>query len=164
MYTQLYTLEEIMEFATKWAIGGVKHGIGGPFGACICKHVEDNKYEIISLERNTVVSTLDPTNHAEMNAIRKACQLLDTFDLSDCVLVTTGQSCDMCKSATIWANIKTVYYGTTYEDATEIGFRDDHINKHIKGEIKILDEIPLRRDIAIKCHEAWKKKEDKVQY
>lgn len=161
---ELYTIREIMELATNKAMQGVRNNIGGPFGACVCRYAEKGMFEIISLECNTVVSTLDPTNHAEMNAIRKACNILGTFDLSDCVLVTTGQSCDMCKSATIWANIKTVYYGTTYEDAANIGFRDDHINKHIKGEICMLQEMSYGREIAIQLHNEWLNKIDKVEY
>lgn len=161
---QTYSIKEIMELATQKAMQGVTENIGGPFGASVCRYVSEGKYEIISLECNSVVSSLDPTNHAEMNAIRQACKVLNTFDLSDCVLVTTGQSCDMCKSATIWANIKTVYYGTTYQDAAKIGFRDDHINRHIKGEISMMDEIPYGREIAIALHEAWADKMDRVDY
>ena len=160
----LYTLEEIMTLCTQKTLINVDRGIGGPFGASVCRYVEDDLYEIISIETNTVISTNDATNHAEMNAIRKASKVLGRFDLSDCILVTTGQSCDMCKSATIWAGIKTVYYGTTYEDASSIGFKDEHINKHIKGEINILNEIPCYRHIAIECHEAWKEKQDRIQY
>ena len=73
----LLTMTELMEMCTKHAIDGVNNDIGGPFGACICRHYksevsDENLFELISLARNTVVSTNDPTNHAEMNAIRQA--------------------------------------------------------------------------------------------
>ena len=95
---------------------------GGPFGACI---VKDDK--IIGEGRNTVLKDHDPTAHAEVNAIRNACKKLGTHDLSGAVVYTSCYPCPMCMAALIWANIKTVYYGNTKEDANDIGFRDDFI-------------------------------------
>ena len=163
----LVTLQEAMVLATDYAVSGVNNNIGGPFGAMILKkqhYCSEHLYEVVSLARNTVVSTLDPTNHAEMNAIRQACELLGTFDLSDCILITTGKSCPMCASAIMWANIKKVYYGTTYKDAELIGFRDKHIHDHLKGEIKLVEEIQFNRDYALNCHKAWADKNDRVLY
>lgn len=74
----------------------------------------------------------DPTAHAEVNAIRLACQKLGTYDLSGCVLYATGYPCPMCLSAIMWANIKEVYYGTDLSDAEKIGFRDDFIYDFIR--------------------------------
>lgn len=159
----LYDLKELMNLCTDFAISGVNENIGGPFGAAVVEKVDD-KYKIISLARNTVVSTNDPTNHAEMNAIREACKVLNTFDLSDYELITSGQSCPMCLSAIIWANIKTVYYGTDYIDAENIGFRDKHIYEHLNGKILAVKEVQVYRDIAIKCHNVWEIKVDKVDY
>lgn len=162
----LVTLEEAMILATDYAIEGVKNDIGGPFGAVILKKYcnSSDLYTVISLARNTVISTLDPTNHAEMNAIREACNKLNTFDLSGCILVTTGESCPMCRSATIWANIKEVYYGTNYIDAELIGFRDRHIQEHLIGNVKLMEETELLRDYALKCHNAWIHKKYKTLY
>ena len=101
---------------------------GGPFGAVI---VKDGK--IIARGHNEVLKNNDPTCHAEMQTIRAACEALGTFDLSGCELYTSCYPCPMCLSATIWANIKVVYYGNTAKDAADIGFRDDYIYDFIKG-------------------------------
>ncbi len=100
---------------------------GGPFGAVI---VRDQ--EVICAAHNMVLPNLDPTAHAEIIAIRKACKVLATCDLSDCTLYTSGYPSPMCLSATIWANIKEVRYGNTPKEADRIGFRDDFIYKFIQ--------------------------------
>lgn len=102
--------------------------IGGPFGAAIVKDGE-----VIVITSNTVLQDNDPTAHAEMNAIRKACKILGTYDLSSCELYATGYPCPMCLAAIIWANIKTVYYCNDVHQAEEIGFRDDFIYSFIKS-------------------------------
>ena len=104
---------------------------GGPFG---CAIVKGNK--IIAKGHNTVVQSKDPTAHAEINAIRKACKELDTHDLTGCVLYTSAEPCPMCLSAIIWANIKEVYYANTKEEVDEIGFRDDDIYDYLQGKNK----------------------------
>ena len=102
-----------------------------PFGAVI---VKDGK--IIAKAHNTVVIDNDPTAHAEVNCIRKACKELSTFDLSGCVLYTSCEPCPMCLNSAKWANITEVYYAATRDDADAIGFRDrvfyeeDVINLH----------------------------------
>lgn len=128
-------------------------GIGGPFGACIVKNGE-----VIAVASNTVLRDKDSTCHAEMNAIRKACKILDTYDLSDCVLYTTGYPCPMCLSAIIWANIKTVYYGCRAKDAEYIGFRDDMIYRYINGiEKGILNVEQLNRKDCLQLFENYTK-------
>jgi guanine deaminase len=100
---------------------------GGPFGAVI---VKDNK--IIARAHNTVVESNDPTAHSEVNVIREACKVLNTYDLKDCTMYSSCYPCPMCMSAIIWANIDKVYYGCTKEDAASIGFRDDMIYEYLK--------------------------------
>ena len=96
--------------------------------------------EIISVASNTVLEDNDPTAHAEMNAIRKACKKLGTYDLTGCELYATGYPCPMCLSAIIWANIKKVYYCNDVRQAKDIGFRDDFIYEYIKnGDPNVLD-------------------------
>lgn len=102
---------------------------GGPFGAVI---VKDGK--IITSAHNTVIKSMDATAHAEINAIRKASKILNTNDLSGCVLYTSTEPCPMCLSAIIWANIKDVYYLNTRKDADDIGFRDNVIYEYINGK------------------------------
>ena len=160
----IYTLEKIMLMCTIFAKAGVKKNIGGPFGAAIVKPVKNNKYKVVSIARNEVISTNNPTAHAEMNAIQIACKKLNTFDLSGYILVSTGQSCPMCLSAAIWANIDKIIYGTDYLDAEAIGFRDKHIHEHINGKIEAIKEEQQYRDIAIICQKEWRNKIDKINY
>ena len=124
--------------------------VGGPFGAVIT----DKNDNVIAVSSNTVLGSCDPTAHAEINAIRKAGQVLGTHDLSGCKIYATGYPCPMCLSAIIWANIKEVYYGTDLIDAEKIGFRDDFIYEYFKGNNKdVLNIKQLERD---KCLELFK--------
>lgn len=112
-------MNRFMELAIKEAQEGIHNGDGGPFGAVIVKNGK-----VVGKGHNMVVACNDPTAHGEMEAIRDACQRLDTFDLTGCELYTTSEPCPMCKCAIMWANIKKVYYGCTVNDAENIGFRD----------------------------------------
>lgn len=139
---------EMMKIAVSRAEStGLQLGMGGPFGAII---VKDNA--VISLESNSVLSSHDPTAHAEINAIRAAGKVLRTHDLSGCELYTTCYPCPMCLSAIIWANIKKVYYGCTSQDAANIGFRDDFIYKFIesgRSDSSVLDLTEIHRDVCL---------------
>lgn len=132
--------EQIMNLAIEKARNNMNNNLGGPFGAAITKNGE-----LICVTSNTVLANQDPTCHAEMNAIREACKILKTHDLSDCELYATGYPCPMCLGAIIWSNIKTVYYGSNLEDANDIGFRDDFFYELIKNnnlkEILNLEEL-----------------------
>lgn len=116
----------IMNKCAKDATFTSKHNIGGPFGAAI---VKDGK--TICVRSNSVLSTHDPTAHAEINAIRAASLELKTYDLSGCELYATGYPCPMCLGAIMWANIKKVYISGTLEDAENIGFKDKFIYETI---------------------------------
>ena len=135
---------------------------GGPFGAVI---VKDGK--IIARGHNEVLKNNDPTCHAEMQTIRAACEALGTFDLSGCELYTSCYPCPMCLSATIWANIKVVYYGNTAKDAADIGFRDDYIYDFIKGNCTdkgVMKISPLNREETIVTYKKFMDKNDKELY
>ena len=101
---------------------------GGPFGAVII----DKSGKVIVKASNQVLKKNDPTAHAEVEAIRKACKKLKTHDLKDYIIYTTCEPCPMCLSAIIWSNIKEVYYGANKKDAAKIGFRDDYIYDYLK--------------------------------
>jgi len=120
--------QEILLKAVGKARQTVNSNLGGPFGAAIVD--EAGK---IFLASNTVLGSNDPTAHAEVNAIRKACEEKQSHDLAGCTLYTTCYPCPMCLAACIWANIKEVHYGCTAEDAEKIGFRDDYIYDFIEG-------------------------------
>ncbi len=91
--------EYFMQKAIELSIESVMSG-GGPFGAVIVKDGE-----IISYSSNSVTLENDPTAHAEVNAIRKACKVLNTFSLEGCDLYTSCEPCPMCLSAAYWNSI-----------------------------------------------------------
>lgn len=151
-----------MQIAAHEAARNLDTGEGGPFGAVVVKDGE-----VVGQGRNQVLAAHDPTCHAEIQAIRSACRALGTHDLSGCTLYTSCYPCPMCLSAAIWANIQTVYYGNTAEDAGAIGFRDDFIYRFI--EDKCRDESVLRleqqsREITIKAFQVFQEKTDKALY
>ena len=151
---------KFMMKAIELSIKSVDSGTG-PFGAVI---VKDNK--IISEGFNIVTSSNDPTSHAEIVAIRNACNSLNNFVLKDCDLYTTCEPCPMCLSAIYWARINKIYYANTRTDAKKIDFSDamiyEELNKNIKDR-----NIPMNqmmRDEALKAFDMWDKKVDKVKY
>jgi len=152
---------QFMKVAVQEAMDGVEKGHGGPFGAVI---VKDN--EIIAQAHNEVINNNDPTDHAEMIAIRRAAKKLGRFDLSDCELYTSCEPCPMCFSAIHWAKIKRVYFGCTKDDAAKIGFDDKYIYDVIKGvaEHKKVEFEQKDRKICLEPFKEWKAKDDKVQY
>lgn len=159
-------MENINKIAMKKAIEESKANLsnnyknGGPFGAVI---VKDGK--IVCSAHNTVIESNDPTAHAEVNAIREACEKLNTHDLSGCVLYTSAEPCPMCLSAIIWANIKIVYYANTKKDADEIGFRDDMIYEYLKGKDEQIIEVRrIESEEALEVFKEFKKLEDKIMY
>ena len=135
--------------------------VGGPFGSVI---VKDNK--IISEGSNKVTSSNDPTAHAEIVAIRNACQELKTFDLLGCEIYTTCEPCPMCLSAIYWSKIDRIFYANTREDAKNIDFDDSFIYLEIPKKIgdRKIKMIQMLRDEALKAFEIWDKKVDKIKY
>lgn len=139
-------MNKYMKAAINEAYKGIKAGHGGPFGAVI---VKDGK--IIARGHNHVVSNNDPTCHGEINAIRKACKKLKTFDLTGCDLYTSGEPCDMCLCASMWANIKHIYWACSIEDNGMIGFRDDKFGKIFDARSKLQDYLTcIDRDAGLK--------------
>lgn len=154
--------EEYMKITNELALENkVNHfKDGGPFGAII---VMDGK--IVGRGKNSVLINNDPTAHAEVCAIRDASKNLGTHDLSGAILYTSTYPCPMCLSATIWANIKTIYYGNTKEDAADIGFRDSQIYDFINGIDKtLLQTININRDITLEAFHDYKSDEESVLY
>jgi len=125
-----------MEKAVRLSYDNVLQGKGGPFGAVI---VKDGN--IISTGKNSVVQIHDPTAHAEIMAIREACQKLSSHHLEGCEIYSSTEPCPMCYAAIRWAKIKTIYYANTRHDAADIGFNDK----------QIYDEIENRSQGLIHC-------------
>ena len=142
-----------MHLAIERARETMNKGLGGPFGAVV---VDKNGHVFVA--SNSVLGDCDPTAHAEINAIRMACEANGTHDLTGAVLYATGHPCPMCLSACIWANIKDVYYAARAEDAEKIGFRDDRIYHYLEGghqdkSVLTIEEIGLEE--ALKLYEEY---------
>lgn len=125
---------KFMQIAIQEAREGISNGDGGPFGTAI---VRDGV--LIASGHNHVLAYNDPTCHGEVDAIRKACKRLGTFDLTGCELYTTGEPCHMCLCACMWANISKIYYGCTIADNEIIGFRDNKFDQIFGGRDKLGD-------------------------
>ncbi len=152
--------EELMRRAIMLSEQSVRNG-GGPFGAVIARDGE-----IVAEGANNVTIDCDPTAHAEVSTIRKACKQLGTFDLSGCEIYTSCEPCPMCLGAIYWAHLDKIYYANDRKDAAAIGFDDDFIYEEI--DLKPLErkkpaEI-LLRDEAIRAFKMWQEKEDKTEY
>ena len=144
-------MNKYMEIAKNAAENGINANEGGPFGAVIT----DKEGNIIATGNNQVLKNNDPTAHAEVTAIRNACKVLNTYDLSDYILYTSCEPCPMCLSAIIWSNIKEIYYACTREDAANIGFRDDLIYEYLKGNNS--DLISLKQIDRDECIDIFEK-------
>ena len=140
---------------------GMEGGAGGPFGAVV---VKDGR--VIAEGWNQVTSTNDPTAHAEVVAIRRACTALGRFDLRGAVLYTSCEPCPMCLSAAYWARLDAVVYGNARDDAAAIGFDDQFLYDEVTKPLEARS-LPIRRLLAAEALEvfaAWAEKPDKVPY
>ncbi len=143
------------------AYASMRNNIGGPFGAVV---VKDGK--VIGRGGNQVTTDNDPTAHAEIVAIRNACQSIGNFDLSGATLYATCEPCPMCLSAIYWARIGTVYYSSTRHDAASIGFRDNHIYEEmsLSNELRSIHFVMLDNAKGEDLFSEWKNKTDKTGY
>jgi len=107
-----------MRLAIAKAEEGVRYG-QTPFGACIVR-----RGRVVAVSHNRVWKNTDITAHAEICAIRQACQKLKTIDLSGCTMYSTCEPCPMCFSACHWANISRIVYGARIADAKRFGFHE----------------------------------------
>ncbi len=134
---------------------------GGPFGAVI---VRDG--EIIAEGFNMVTSANDPTAHAEVMAIRNACEEAGDFSLQGCEIYTSCEPCPMCLSAIFWARIRKIYYANSRHDAADIGFDDaalyDEVTRPL--ETRRVPIVQMKDDEAVRVFGDWMNKEDRIEY
>ena len=151
---------EYMREAISLAVANVAKG-GGPFGAVI---VRDG--EIIGRGANTVTASNDPSAHAEVNAIRDACQRLSTFDLSGCQIYASCEPCPMCLSAIYWARLSKLYYASSKDDAARAGFDDVMILEEMAASDadKRLPITQTMQEEAREAFQAWQADEDRIEY
>lgn len=152
-----------MKIAVKEAFKGIRTGDGGPFGAVIVR-----KGRVIAQGHNMVLKTNDPTNHAEVVAIRKATAKLKRFDLSDCEIYSSCEPCPMCFSAIHWAKFRKLYFGCTASDAAKIGFDDkfiyDVLCKKVKKGSQQVKVVKKARNECLKPFKEFQKMEGKKMY
>ncbi len=141
-----------MQQAIQLSYQGMETGKGGPFGAVVVKNGM-----IVGMGHNQVTATNNPTAHAEVVAIRDACQHLGTFQLEGCELYTSCEPCPMCLGAIYWARPDRVYYANTRDDAAAIGFDDAFIYDEIPRPLqeRKIEMIQLGREEALKAFEKW---------
>ena len=153
--------ETFMQEAIRISLEMMRQGKGGPFGAIVVR-----EGEIVGRGWNQVTSTNDPTAHAEIVAIRDACQKRGTFRLEDCELFSSCEPCPMCLGAIYWARLRKFYFGAARSDAAQAGFIDDLIYKEIALpylERKLACE-QLMSEQAVVAFTEWKAKADKTLY
>jgi tRNA(Arg) A34 adenosine deaminase TadA len=155
------TPEELMRRAIKLAAENVRAGRGGPFGALV---VRGN--QIIAEGTNLVTSTNDPTAHAEVVAIRRACAALGTFQLTGCELYTSCEPCPMCLGAIYWARPSAIYFGATHVDAADAGFDDSFIYQQTRMKVaeRAIPTNQLLDGEAKYPFEVWRTQEEKILY
>lgn len=150
-----------MARAIELAIDNVRFGHGGPFAAIV---VKDGR--IVAEGANRVTASNDPTAHAEITAIRAACQALGSFQLHGCEVYTTCEPCPMCLGAIYWARPDRVYYGGTAADAAAAGFDDAYLYQQLAlgPQQRKLPFVPLMREQALACFRAWQDQPDRINY
>lgn len=150
-----------MQQAITLAGDNAMSGQGGPYGAIIVKECQ-----LIAASGNKVTSTLDPTAHAEIVAIRQACTKLNDFQLHDCILYTSCEPCPMCLGAIYWARLAKVYYACSRFDAAAANFDDSFIYDEIlvpPSERRIA-MLHLNLPNALEPFNIWTQKSDKIVY
>ena len=152
--------EKFMDRAIALAETSLKNQ-GGPFGAVIVK-----EGMVVGVGTNCVTLENDPTAHAEIVAIRSACQTVEDFQLEGCEIYSSCEPCPMCLAAIYWAGIETIYYAATREDAEKIGFADNFIYQEFGRPIdqRKLPMQQLLRDQALQGFRQWEELEDKIPY
>lgn len=153
--------QAFMREAIRIAMENAVSGRGGPFG---CVVVKDGR--IIATGANEVTGTNDPTAHAEVVAIRRACQALGSFQLEGCEVYCSCEPCPMCLGAIYWARPRRVVYANTKKEAAAIEFDDDFIYDEINTQMenRKIPFIHMPHPDARAVFEDWKNWEGKVKY
>jgi len=153
-------MRRVLELAQQ----GMTGGHGGPFGSVIVKNGE-----IVGEAHNEVLSSNDPTAHAELLAVRRASARLKTFNLGGCELYTNGAPCCMCMSSMLWARLDRVYYVLSMDDSRAIGLGDEPFYEELARPLDARRIIPMTQERELDreargVYEFWTAKTDKVQF
>lgn len=152
---------KFMQEAINLAKENLKLKNGGPFGAIV---VKDGK--IIGRGVNSVTTQNDPTAHAEVNAIRDACNFLNSFQLEDCDIYSSCEPCPMCLGAIYWSRPRKLYFAASQNDASKAGFDDSKIYRELELPIEAreLETEQLLQQEAEHVFDIWTKLENKTEY
>jgi guanine deaminase len=150
-----------MARAIELALENVRAVKGGPFAAVVVKDGQ-----IIAEGANCVTTTNDPTAHAEIVAIRLACEALNHFQLTGCAVYTTCEPCPMCMAAIYWARADRVFYASTAQDAARFGFDDHFIYEQLQlpAGARKLPMTQMMRQEALEPFTAWERSPEKIDY
>ena len=152
-----FFLARAIELAQK----GSELGEGGPFGAVI---VREGK--IIAEGWNRVVTSHDPTAHAEISAIRSACAAVDSFHLPYSTHYASSEPCPMCLSAAYWARIERIVFANSRAEAAAIGFCDDELyselNRHFSARSIVMEHHPIADSLL--PMQRWANNPDRTPY
>ena len=153
--------KKFMREAIRLSIENVQSGNGGPFGTVIVKNGN-----IIASGVNKVTQSSDPTAHAEIVAIRNACETLGTFQLVGCEIYCSCEPCPMCLGAIYWARPDRIYFANTRKDAADINFDDNFIYNELDVSIsqRKLPTTQLLRDEAQMAFTQWRESTAKTEY
>lgn len=156
------THEALLQEAIRLSHANQTEG-GGPFGAVIARDGD-----IVASSGNRVTATNDPTAHAEVSAIRLACEKLQTFTLTGCEIYSSCEPCPMCLGAIYWARLDALHFAATRSDAAEAGFDDEFLYGELAkphGERSLTSRHAVDfRDDAIDAFVSWQIKVDRTAY
>ncbi len=153
--------QSLIERAVELSFEGVRRKAGGPFGALIAR-----EGEIVAEGWNCVTSIADPTAHAEVVAIRRACEALETYELSGCVLYSSCEPCPMCLAASYWARVDGIYFANTRDDAARVGFDDRFFYEELARAVgqRRMTLIRLPVDESLAPMQAWFEDVERTPY
>ncbi|MGQ9635719.1 MAG: nucleoside deaminase [Bryobacteraceae bacterium] len=154
-------VEFFLRRAIELAAENVRSGRGGPFGAVIVR-----QGRIVAEGVNLVTSELDPTAHAEITAIRRACAGLGRFHLNGCEIYSSCEPCPMCLGAIYWARLDRIWYSATRADAAAAGFQDEQLYHEISVPVsrRSIPMVQLLREEALPALEAWRSSATRIDY
>jgi len=143
--------------AIELAHANVEKG-GRPFGAVVVKDGE-----VIATGVNEILSTNDPTAHAELTAIRAASQKLGSPDLQGCAVYASGHPCPMCMAAMRLAGVGEVAYAYSNDDGTPFGLSTAAIYadlaKPFAEQSMKIRYVPVRPETGLDLYADWKRRQ-----
>lgn len=153
--------EQWMREAIELSLQKMQSGCGGPFGAVIVR-----AGKVIARGWNQVTSANDPTAHAEVVAIRQACQVLQTFHLEGCEIYASCEPCPMCLAAIYWARLDRLFFAGSRQDAAAAGFDDEFLYRELTAPLpeRQVPTTQILRPEALAAFAQWKAKPDKIPY